>query len=181
MSVFSPLGCEFSGVHSCFSSPSTVAGTQQNFSDYFLTSCCQIIRDPVRPRTFLASEWGTAFFSHLPSQQWPTSVLARFLSASVSGMGPPEFQLHFSRPLLISRGCLYADQFLDITRLLLVGQPLGSGRTEVLGFLGRRAGPHLLIPSCLPARWTPGIPYVALFIGSGCFTMGFIVFFYKTK
>ena len=153
MSVFSPLGCEFSGVHSCFSSPSTVAGTQQNFSDYFLTSCCQIIRDPVRPRTFLASEWGTAFFSHLPSQQWPTSVLARFLSASVSGMGPPEFQLHFSRPLLISRGCLYADQFLDIMRRLLVGQPLGSGRTEVLGFLGRRAGPHLLIPSCLPARW----------------------------
>lgn len=141
-----------------------------------MTSYCQIIHDPVRPRTFLASEWGTASFSHLPSQQWPISVLAHFLSASISGMGPPAFQLNLCRPLLIRRGRLYADQFLDTARLLLVEQPLGSGRTEVLGLLGQRAGPHLLIPLCLPARWDSWDSLCCSFYWIWLLYCGFIVF-----
>lgn len=141
-----------------------------------MTSCCQIIHDPVWPRTFLASKWGTVSFSHLPSQQWPASVLARFLSASVSGMGPPEFQLHLCWPLLISRGHLYADQFLDTTRLLLVGQPRALGGLRFWVSWDRGLGPTSSSPCAYLPGGTPGVPYVALFIGSGCFTMGFIVF-----
>ena len=147
-----------------------------------MTSCCQIIHDPVRPRTFLASEWGTVSFSHLPSQQWPASVLARFLSASVSGMGPPEFQLHLCWPLLISRGHLYADQFLDTTRLLLMGQPraLGGPRFWV-SWDRERAGPHLLIPLCLPARWDSWDSLCCSFYWIWLLYHGCYRFFYKTK